>query len=320
MSEFNTKKIITFIKNALEEESKNILQLSTEIPVDIVSFINDVVCTDGRVIIIGLGKSGHIGKKIAATLASTGTPSFFIHSTEANHGDLGMIKKNDVCVIISNSGETKEHFPIIEYCKKFSIKIAAISSDNESTLMESAHYKLKIPKCDEICPIGLAPTTSAIVTLALGDAMAACLMNLRGFNEQDYGVYHPAGKLGFKTILVSKIMHQGSKIPIVNKSDSMELALIEMTSKGFGITGVCEDNYLIGVITDGDLRRNIKGLIKKNAYQVATKNPIVVTKGILAIDALKIMNQNHISALLVVDDKNSPIGIIHLHDILRLNN
>ena len=305
-------------QKALKSESKSIDLLATNLPQDLPGFILRVMETKGRVIVSGVGKSGHIGKKIASTLASTGTPSFFIHPTEASHGDLGMIQKEDICLLISNSGEASEFYDILNFIKKSFIQIAAISSNPESTLMKAASFKLTIPQSEEVCPIGLAPTTSAILTLAIGDAIAVSLMEQRNFNKSDYSVFHPGGKLGIQLLRAKDIMHTGEQLPIVAEDDLMEDVLLEMTSKSFGVAIVCKEKKVVGIITDGDLRRHMKNLLSKSALEIATKNPLTIGHEIYAVDALKLMNENQISTLIVKNEEEIIVGILHIHDLVRV--
>ena len=304
-------------QKALKSESKSIDLLATNLPQDLPRFILRVIETKGRVIVSGVGKSGHIGKKIASTLASTGTPSFFIHPTEASHGDLGMIQKEDICLLISNSGEASEFFDILNFIKKSSIQMAAISSNPKSTLMKATSFKLTIPQSEEVCPIGLAPTTSAILTLALGDAIAVSLMEQRNFNKSDYGLFHPGGKLGVQLLGAKDLMHTGEQLPIVAEDDLMEDVLLEMTSKSFGVAVVCKEKKVVGIITDGDLRRHMKNLLNKSACEIATKNPFSIGHEAYAVDALKLMNENQISTLIVKNEKEIIAGILHIHDLVR---
>ena len=304
-------------EKALKSESKSIDLLATNLPQDLPRFILRVIEIKGRVIVSGVGKSGHIGKKIASTLASTGTPSFFIHPTEASHGDLGMIQKEDICLLISNSGEASEFYDILNFIKKSSIQMAAISSNPESTLMKAASFKLTIPRSEEVCPFGLAPTTSAILTLALGDAIAVSLMEQRNFNKSDYGLFHPGGKLGVQLLRTKDLMHTGEKLPIVAEDDLMENVLLEMTSKSFGVAVVCKEKKVVGIITDGDLRRHMKNLLSKSALEIATKNPLTIGHEIYAVDALKLMNENQISTLIVKNEEEIIVGILHIHDLVR---
>ncbi|MEC8043199.1 MAG: KpsF/GutQ family sugar-phosphate isomerase [Verrucomicrobiota bacterium] len=305
-------------QKALESESKSIDILATNLPQDLPRFILRVIEIKGRVIVSGVGKSGHIGKKIASTLASTGTPSFFIHPTEASHGDLGMIQKEDICLFISNSGEASEFYDILNYIKNAFIQMAAISSNLESTLMKAANFKLTIPKSDEVCPIGLAPTTSAILTLAIGDAIAVSLMEQRNFNKSDYGLFHPGGKLGSQLLRAKDLMHTGEQLPIVEGDNLMEDVLLEMTSKSFGVAVVCKGKKIIGIITDGDLRRHMQNLLRKSAIEIATKNPLSIGPETYAVDALKLMNGNQISTLIVKNEEEIIEGILHIHDLVRV--
>ena len=304
-------------QKALKSESRSIDLLATNLPKDLPRFILRVIETKGRVIVSGVGKSGQIGKKIASTLASTGTPSFFIHPTEASHGDLGMIQKEDICLLISNSGESSEFYDILNYIKKSLIQMAAISSNQESTLMKAANFKLAIPKSDEVCPLGLAPTTSAILTLAVGDAIAVSLIEQRKFNKSDYSVFHPGGKLGIQLLRTKDLMHTGEQIPIVAGDNLMDDVLLEMTSKSFGVTVVCKEKKVVGIITDGDLRRHMKNLLNKSANEIATKNPITIGHEMFAVDALKLMNANQISTLIVKNEEEIIVGILHIHDLVR---
>ena len=304
-------------QKALKSESKSIDLLATNLPQDLPRFILRVIEIKGRVIVSGVGKSGHIGKKIASTLASTGTPSFFIHPTEASHGDLGMIQKEDICLLISNSGEASEFYDILNFIKKSSIQMAAISSNPESTLMKAASFKLSIPQSNEVCPIGLAPTTSAILTLAIGDAIAVSLMEQRKFNKSDYSVFHPGGKLGVQLLRAKDLMHTGEQLPIVAGDDLMENVLLEMTSKSFGVAVVCKEKKVVGIITDGDLRRHMKNLLSKSALEIATKNPLSIGQDMYAVDALKLMNENQISTLIVKNEEEIIVGILHIHDLVR---
>ncbi len=304
-------------QKALKSESKSIDLLATNLPQDLPGFILRVMENKGRVVVSGVGKSGHIGKKIASTLASTGTPGFFIHPTEASHGDLGMIQKEDICLLISNSGEASEFYDILNFIKKSSIQMAAISSNQESTLMKAANFKLSIPQSDEVCPIGLAPTTSAILTLAIGDAIAVSLMEQRKFNKSDYSVFHPGGTLGVQLLRAKDLMHTGEQLPIVAGDDLMEDVLLEMTSKSFGVAIVCKEKKVVGIITDGDLRRHMKNLLSKSALEIATKNPLTIGHEIYAVDALKLMNENQISTLIVKNEEEIIVGILHIHDLVR---
>lgn len=271
----------------------------------------------GRVIVSGVGKSGHIGHKIAATLASTGTPALFVHATEASHGDLGMITKADLCLVISNSGETTELADIITYTRRFGIPLIAITSRAGSTLDRAADITLLLPDAPEACAIGRAPTTSTTATLALGDALAVALMTARGFAAEDFQVFHPGGKLGAQLKTVDALMHTGAAVPLVGPETPMAEALLEMTSKSFGIAGVVAEGRLQGVITDGDLRRNMGALMDRSAGDVATANPKSIETGTLASEALHIMSETKIGALFVLTPDGAVAGILNIHDCLR---
>lgn len=271
----------------------------------------------GRVILSGMGKSGHIANKISATLASTGTPAFFIHPAEASHGDLGMITENDVVILLSNSGDTKELKDIIYYCKRFSIPIIGIIRKRDSELGNSSTIALTIPAIPEANNIN-APTTSTTMMLALGDCLAVSLIEARGFNAQNFGTFHPGGKLGSAFLKTVDIMRKDSLIPIVKTSALMTEVLIEMTSKHLGCTAVVDDNDdLVGIITDGDLRRNLsQNFLNNLAQNIMTKNPQVISKDTLAIEALGLMNKKSITSIFV-SQNNKIIGVLHIHDCLK---
>jgi arabinose-5-phosphate isomerase len=304
-------------RRVLRIEAAALEQLASELPDDFSAVVDAILQTAGRVIVSGVGKSGHIGNKIAATLASTGTPASFVHATEASHGDLGMVTVADFCLLISNSGETAELRDIVAHTRRFSIPMAAISSKPDSTLMRAADYKLGLPNAPEACHIGMAPTTSTTLTLALGDALAVALMERRNFRPDDFRVFHPGGKLGAQMATVAQLMHSGDALPVVDANMPMQDALITMTAKGFGIAAVCRDGRLTGVISDGDLRRHMHHLMEKQAGDIASENPVTVSADQFAAEALNIMNTRKISVLVVVDAENMPIGILHIHDLLR---
>ncbi len=274
----------------------------------------------GRVIVTGMGKSGHIGRKITATLASTGQPAYFVHPGEASHGDLGMIQAGDVILALSWSGETAELADIITYSRRFRIGLVAITSNADSALGSEADVCLALPKSEEACPNGLAPTTSTTMQLALGDALAIALLEAKGFTAQDFRVFHPGGKLGAKLTFVRDIMHRDERIPRVNFGASMGEAVVEISEKGFGCVGVLDaDGKLAGIVTDGDLRRHMRpDLMGAKVEDVMTRAPRTVTPETLGVEALEMLNARKISAMLVVDPANRPCGIVHLHDLLRL--
>jgi arabinose-5-phosphate isomerase len=286
-----------------------------------------IVKVEGRVIVSGMGKSGHVGNKIAATLASTGTPAQFVHPGEASHGDLGFITRKDAALLLSNSGKTPELSDIIEFTRRAGIPLVAITAGAESPLTQHADVALILPPAPEACPMGLAPTTSTTMQLALGDALAVALMKRRGFTADDYRVLHPGGSLGRRLVRVADIMHTGDELPLVSKDAVMSDVLIVMTSKHFGCVGVTDGNgSLLGVITDGDLRRHMQGdLLKRRAHEVMTTKPRLVRSGALGGEALRLMNQvePRVTCLFVVSDEDvgrptaKPVGIVHVHDCLR---
>jgi arabinose-5-phosphate isomerase len=272
----------------------------------------------GRIIVTGMGKSGHVGRKIAATLASTGTPAFFVHPGDASHGDLGMITSDDVIMALSWSGETEELKDLIDYSHRFDIRIVAITAEADSTLGKAADVVLGLPQAQEACPHNLAPTTSSLMQLALGDALAIALLESRGFTAIDFRVFHPRGRLGAMLKFVRDVMHGGAALPLAARGTPMSDAIVEMSAKGFGCIGITGDNGdLLGVITDGDLRRHMRpDLLKALVDDVMTARPKTVRPDQLASEALQILNDLKITALLVVD-AGKPVGIVHVHDLLR---
>ena len=276
----------------------------------------------GRVIVTGMGKSGHIGKKIAATLASTGTPSQFVHPGEASHGDMGMITEKDVVIAMSNSGTTSEVVTLIPLLKRMDIPLIAMTGNAKSELAEAADVHLDVGVAEEACPLGLAPTSSTTVSLVMGDALAIALLEARGFTAEDFAFSHPGGALGRKLLLkVENIMHKGEEIPRVKEGTPVTAALVEMSSKSLGMTTVVDqDGALTGLFTDGDLRRAVdQGVELSHASidTVMTRNSKTISPGMLAAEALKLMEDHRITALVAVDDHNRPIGVLHMHDILR---
>ena len=309
--------IIDIAKNALKTEARALIKLSEKLPNDFTSLVDRIVAIKGRVIIAGVGKSGHVGRKISATLASTGTPSYFLHASEASHGDMGMIVEGDICILISNSGETTELRDLLNHIKRFSIPLAAISSKPDSTLIQAADFALILPKQPEVCPIGMAPTTSTTMMLGLGDALAVSLMHKRNFDAEQFQIFHPGGKLGAQMVRIQDLMHGKEKIPEVTPNMPMRDALLEMTSKGFGYAVVVQNKKVAGVISDGDLRRHIDDLMEKTVEEIATKKPITVSPDMFASEALSIMNAHKIGVLVVTDEHNHPKGIFHIQDLLR---
>src|SRR5277367_649308 len=272
----------------------------------------------GRVIVTGMGKSGHVGRKIAATFASTGTPAFFVHAADASHGDLGMITSDDVMLVLSWSGETEELKELINYSRRFRIALIAVTGKTDSTLGKSADVVLAMPETREACPHNLAPTTSALMQLAIGDALAIALLESRGFTAIDFGVFHPRGQLGAALKFVRDVMHSGEAVPLIKRGALMSDAIVEMTTKGFGCVAVTDSNRrLAGIITDGDLRRHMRAdLLQARVDDVMTASPIVVRPDQLASEALQLLNSTKKTALIVVES-GRPVGIVHFHDLLR---
>lgn len=272
----------------------------------------------GRIIITGMGKSGHIGKKIAASLASTGTPSFFVHPAEASHGDLGMITEDDVVIAISNSGESRELVDILNYCKRFGITLIAITKNPKSSLGKAGDVVLELPNNGEACPLGLAPTNSTTATLVLGDILTVGMIERKGFSKSDFNDRHPGGKLGSILKRVSDLMHTGEEMPILEENSNMQAVLLEMTSKRLGCVGfINQQGELTGMLTDGDLRRCLTPtILEKKANDVMTRNPKTISPEAMTAEALKIMHDKKITNLFVLEDKK-PIGVIHIHDLLN---
>jgi arabinose-5-phosphate isomerase len=273
----------------------------------------------GRIIVTGMGKSGHIGRKIAATLASTGTPAFFVHPGEASHGDLGMITADDVIMALSWSGETVELKDLIDYSRRFRIGLIAITANAASTLGAAADVALELPQAREACPHNLAPTTSSLMQLALGDALAIALLETRGFTALDYQILHPGGKLGAMLRFVRDIMHGGAAMPLARLGTPMSVAIVEMSTKSFGCVAITDhDGRLIGIITDGDLRRHMRAdLLDARVEDIMTRNPKTARPDQIASEVLELLNASKITAALVVE-AGSPVGIVHLHDLLRI--
>lgn len=306
-------------KNVLTLESDGLLALADSLDESFAKAVDVLANVQGRIVITGMGKSGHIGRKIAATLASTGAPAFFVHPGEASHGDLGMVTDADAILGLSNSGETAELSDFIAYSRRFSIPLISITSRASSTLSEAADVSLVLPNAKEACPLGLAPTTSTTMTLALGDALAVALLERRGFSADDFQQFHPGGSLGNQLLKVKDLMHKGEALPLVRPTDPMSDTLLEMTAKHFGCVAVTDENHqLKGIITDGDLRRHMTDdLIKKAAGDIMTTGAKTIGAGALAVEGLAIMNAKSITGLFVVDEDNKVIGVLHIHDCLR---
>ena len=272
----------------------------------------------GRVVVSGMGKSGHVGRKIAATFASTGTPALFVHPAEASHGDLGMVAKDDLVLALSNSGETTELRDLTLYTRRFGIPLVAVTKQAGSTLAEAADLVLLLPDAQEACPMGLAPTTSTTATLALGDALAVALLSRKGFSARDFSVFHPGGKLGAQLLRVEEIMHKGDDLPLIGSDAMLAEAILEMTKKRLGCVGIVDGGgRLAGILTDGDLRRHIGTAgLDRPVDGMMTHEPRTIEPRALAVEALALMNRHGISALFVLDGAR-PVGALHLHDCLR---
>jgi arabinose-5-phosphate isomerase len=312
-------------RRVLQHAGDAIAALGLSLNGDFSRAIDAILGVGGRVIVSGMGKSGHVARKIAATLASTGTPALFLHPAEASHGDLGMVTRADALLMLSNSGETAELADLITYGKRLAIPLIGVANNGESKLLQAADVALLLPKAQEACPMGLAPTTSTTMMLALGDALAVALMERRGFSADQYRDFHPGGSLGKKLVRVSDIMHKGKDVPLVKQDTSMKDVLIAMTAAGQGFAGVVgivdAKGSLVGIITDGDLRRHMdRGLLDRVARDVMSKNPKTVAPTMLAAEALAIMNEKGIARLFVVeasDKKRRPQGIVFMYDCLR---
>ena len=311
-------------KRVLQIEAEAIERLVERINEDFVRAVELILACEGKVVVTGVGKSGIIGQKIASTLASTGTPAFFLHPTEGIHGDLGMLEKKDIVVAISNSGETEELSQILPLIKRYGNKLIVLTGRAASTLARAGDVVLDVSVTEEACPLGLAPTASTTAALAMGDALAVALLEKRGFNKEDFAVLHPGGKLGKQLLLkVSDLMHVGEELPAVYENTLMKEALVEITSKRLGITGVVnEREELVGAITDGDLRRSLEkypDLLVRTAAEIMTRNPKWIEADALAAQAVQRMEEHSITSLFVLDKggEGTPRGIIHLHDLLK---
>jgi arabinose-5-phosphate isomerase len=309
-------------RRVLTAEAAALEALAASLDGPFVAALDLMGAASGRVVVSGMGKSGHVARKIAATLASTGTPAFFVHPGEASHGDLGMIMPGDAVVALSNSGETPELGDIVAYTRRFEIPLIAITSRDGSSLAQAADVALILPKAAEACPMGLAPTTSTTLMLALGDALAVALLERKNFTAADFRVFHPGGKLGQRLLKAADLMHGGDGVPLVAPDTAMSEVLLVMTQKRLGCAGVVEvgpdgKGCLAGIITDGDLRRHMQdNLLAARAADIMTRGPKTVPPTMLAAEALRIMNSKTITTLFVVDD-GRPVGVLHVHDLLR---
>jgi len=316
--------ILERARRIFEIESDAVLLLRERLNEDFIKAVNHVLECRGKVIVTGIGKSGLIAQKIASTFACSGTPAFFLHPAEGLHGDIGMIARDDIIIAISNSGETEELLKILPIIKRFGLTLIAMTGKHDSELGRNADVVLDTGVKQEACPLGLVPTASTTATMAMGDALAITVLERRGFRAEDFALLHPGGSLGKKLLLrVSDLMHTHDKVPMVHEDDSMQVVLIEMTSKHLGVTGVCNKaDKLIGVVTDGDLRRALEkncDILKTAAKDVMTHSPKTIPREALAAEALRRMEQHSITCLFVSDDASpcSVDGIVHLHDILR---
>lgn len=306
-------------RKVLHAEADALRALAESLNANFSAAVKIMTEAEGRVVVTGMGKSGHIGRKIAATLASTGTSSMFVHPGEASHGDLGMIGRTDVVIAISNSGETKELSDTVAYTRRYKIPLIGITSGEHSALAEAADILLLLPNIPEACPNGIAPTTSTTMTLALGDALAVAAMEQKGFTAEHFSNFHPGGKLGNMLKRIDQLMHKGDELPLVKANTPMSEAIVTMSLKSLGCAGVVgEKGELLGIITDGDLRRHMGAeLLLKPALEIMTKNPTTIEPRALAADALHTMNEKRLTQLFIIDDAQRPIGLIHLHDLLR---
>ena len=314
-SQTNHKEVASLV---VRDEINSLKELAANIPDDFGRLVEDILSLKGKVAVIGMGKSGHIAKKLAASLASTGTPAFFIHPGEASHGDLGMVTNNDLVIMLSNSGETNELFDTINYCKRFHIQIAAMTMVAESTLGSNADYLLLLPKCREISDIN-SPTNSAIMMLSLGHALFVALHKARGFTQEQFRNFHPGGKIGANLLKVKDLMYKGDRLPLLSSDASFSQIILTITEKSMGCAVITDaDSKLLGIITDGDLRRHINDsdLYEKKASAIMTPSPASISEDKLVSEALYMMNSSSITTLPVTKDGDL-IGILHIHDILK---
>lgn len=305
----------------IEIEAAALSQLSAALDQNFADAVDQILRTRGRVVVTGMGKSGHIGRKLAATLASTGTPSIFVHPAEAAHGDLGMLMGGDALVVLSNSGATSELKTIMRHARTLGCPIIGIAAQLDSPVMHASDVRLVLPAAREACPANIAPTTSTVLMLALGDALAISVMGIRGISREGLKALHPGGVIGSRLLPVNELMHRGDQMPLVSAAMPMRDVVVAITQKSFGIAGVIDgDGRLVGVITDGDLRRHVERLLMSTAADVMTADPKTIPEGTYAEDALAIMNANKITALFVMrhDAPGYPAGLVHIHDFSRL--
>jgi len=315
--------ILDIAKKVLKIEADAVAALTEKLDSSFEKAVETIYKSKGRVVVTGMGKSGLVGKKIAATLASTGTPAFFMHPAEASHGDLGMVTSDDVIIAISNSGETEELSGLIPFLKRFNVGLIAMTGSLNSTLAKSADVHLDVSVKEEACPLGVVPTASTTAALAMGDAIAVALLVKRGLKQEDFAFFHPGGNLGKKLFIkVKDLMHTGDALPFVSPETEMAKAVVEISSKRLGVAIVSDaSKKIFGVLTDGDIRRGIEKWGKKffdmKAGEVMTKNPKTISEDELAVKALSIMEKHSITSIVVPDDNGKAVGIIHMHDILK---
>ncbi len=315
----DTEAFLKTARQVVTDEARALDVLADSLDAHFAEAIQMILKATGRLIVSGIGKSGHIGHKIAATLASTGTPAYFVHPAEASHGDLGMVSKGDVVLAISNSGEAPELANLLAFTRRFGIPLIGLSSKPESSLMKQADVHLLIPSMGEACGFGMVPSISTTLTLAMGDALAIALMKYRDFKPENFRDFHPGGKLGAQLSKVRDLMH--TDMPVVTSETPMSDALLVMSQKSFGVVGVTDEaGRLLGIVTDGDLRRNMDGLLEKSTQEVMTRDPMTIAPNALAEEAVAIMNDRKITSLFVVDPDadGQAQGLLHIHDCLRV--
>ena len=322
MANLNSKQAIQLAKAVIKEEANAVLDLSERINDDFLKACKYLLSPAGRIVVLGIGKSGHIGRKIASTLASTGSPAFFVSAAEAAHGDLGMIDQQDVAILLSNSGQSDELLSLLPPLKRLGIPLITLTGNSQSNLAKNAHVNLDVSVKHEACPLGLAPTTSTIAMLAMGDALAIALLDARGFDEQDFARSHPAGRLGKRLLIkVADIMHRDDEIPSVRADMSLKQGLLEMTKKSLGMTVITDDHHhLLGIFTDGDLRRVLDTNMDVNStlmQDVMTADCHIANDQQLAAEILELMQKLRINSIPVTDDKNKLIGALNMHDLLN---
>ncbi len=311
---------LSIARRVIGEEAEALVALSAGLDHSFDLAVERLLAARGRVIVSGMGKSGHIARKIAATFASTGTPAHFVHPAEASHGDLGMMTKDDVVMVLSNSGETAELANLLAFTRRFRIPLIGIAAQADSTLLTQSDVAIVLPQRGEACGTGVVPTISTTMMLALGDALAIALMEARQFTPENFRDFHPGGRLGARLSRVRDLMHKGSALPLVPMATPMSDALLTISQKGFGVVGVTDDNgHLVGIVTDGDLRRHMAGLLERRADEVMTPQPRTIGPDVLAEEAVAVMNERKITCLFVVDPTGSRevCGILHIHDCLR---